>query len=115
MLPSLACESKQNCRNLLNFAIGSGFEIYLSHRKGLRLETPGVLRRYFEEGQQVVNAWCLEENLATRQAYRRQQEICALPASRASNFCLQRPGHCSSATPKARLSFVGTFQESQVQ
>lgn len=95
--------------------MGSGFEIYLSHRKGLRLETPGVLRRYFEEGQQVVNAWCLEENLATRQAYRRQQEICALPASLASSFCLQRPGHCSPATPKARLSFVGTFQESQVQ
>ena len=34
----------------------SGFKIYLSHRKGLRLEAPGVLRRYFAEGQQVVNA-----------------------------------------------------------
>ena len=34
----------------------TGFEIDLSHRKGLRLDNPVVLRRYFAEGQQVVNA-----------------------------------------------------------
>lgn len=42
------------CRPV-RWLVHRGFEIYLSHRKGLRLEAPGVLRRYFAEGQQVVN------------------------------------------------------------
>lgn len=32
----------------------------LTHRRGLRLESPGVLRHYFRNGQQVVNALALD-------------------------------------------------------
>ena len=35
----------------------------LTHRRGLRLESPGVLRRYFRTGQQVVNASALDLEL----------------------------------------------------
>eukprot|EP00434_Breviolum_minutum_P004863 symbB.v1.2.004290.t1/scaffold220.1/size262620/14 len=57
-----------------------GFEIYLSHRKGLRLETPGVLRRYFEEGQQVVNV------IAVRRHQRRL--LSEPPVKRKPRTCL---------------------------
>ncbi|CAK9072703.1 Probable serine/threonine-protein kinase dyrk2 (Dual specificity tyrosine-phosphorylation-regulated kinase 2), partial [Durusdinium trenchii] len=52
------------CRPV-RWLVHRGFEIYLSHRKGLRLEAPGVLRRYFAEGQQVVNV------IAVRKHWRR--------------------------------------------
>eukprot|EP00913_Durusdinium_trenchii_P018738 g17608.t1 len=55
-------DPKYDASRPVRWLANRGFRIWLSQRKGLRLETPGVLQRHFKEGEQVVNVIAIRKH-----------------------------------------------------